>query len=150
MTLERKTFSSFFEVGKLCGFQTVCTSETFFFFKPHRSKPVHFNCLVPFCETEKWNIWAISLQSSLLSQLQFHSKCAALLNLRKLLSLNNGFAKTASWCYYSSSAGSKYLWSGLWSKLETTACIQELFDLYIRGLLWNTLLVLMVFFKDYL
>lgn len=31
MTLERKTFSSFFEVGRLCGFRTVCTSETSFF-----------------------------------------------------------------------------------------------------------------------
>jgi len=36
MTLERKTFFPFFEEGKLCGFQTICASETLFFFKPHR------------------------------------------------------------------------------------------------------------------
>lgn len=36
MTRDREAFSSFFEVGKLCGFQTIHTSETFFF-KPHRS-----------------------------------------------------------------------------------------------------------------
>lgn len=55
MTLDREAFSSFFEVGKLCGFQTIHTSETFFL--SHTEAMVEFS---PYLSAESAELSALT------------------------------------------------------------------------------------------